>query len=101
MNNKKEHAKSGAGNGGDKAIPKTHLWGGISETGTPSTPNDPLVLYVEAIEFEPNIHINRRKLTVDIEIPAINIEELITKLSQRVKEPTPGGVRIRFIGRPV
>ena len=64
-------------------------------------PNDPLVLYVEAIEFEPDIHTERRKLTVDVEIPEGDVRELIKKLTTRMDGPVTGAIRVRFVGRPV
>ena len=71
------------------------------ETKKLGTTNDPLVLFVQAIEFEPDIHTERRKLSVDVEIMARDIPELVKKLSERMHNPILGAVRIRFIGRPV
>lgn len=71
------------------------------ETEKPGAKNDPLVLHVESIEFEPDIRMERRRLTVDVEIGARDIPELVKKLSERMKEPILGAVRVRFIGRPV
>jgi len=63
--------------------------------------NAPLVLYVQAIEFEPDFHTERRKLTIDIEIMERDVRELIEKFTIRINGPIKGPIRVRFIGRPV
>lgn len=82
----KKHPASGTGNGEAKKI---------------DTPNDPLVLHVDTIEFEPDIHYERRKLTIDFEINQEQQKQLIDAIYARQKLPMPRTMRIRFVGRPV
>lgn len=63
--------------------------------------NNPLVLYVKTMEFEPTILVERRQLTVDIEILDKDIEQLIEKLIERRKFVIKTPIRIRFVGTPI
>lgn len=64
-------------------------------------PNDPLVLHVDEIEFEPAIHLERRKLSVDVEFTQEQQKKLVEYIYERQQSPTAGAIRVRLIGRPV
>jgi len=74
---------------------------GNQSTKTTDTPNDPLVLHIDAIIFEPEIHLERRKLTVDFEITLEQQKQIVEYFYARNKTSTRGPVRMRFVGRPV
>lgn len=66
-----------------------------------STPNDPLVLHVDSIEFDPEIHFERRKLTVDVEFTQEQQKQLVENIYARQQSSMPKTLRVRLIGRPV
>ena len=68
---------------------------------TESIPNDPLVLHVDLIQFDPTVHIERRKLSIDFEITQDQQKQLVEEIRARQKSSTRGVMRIRFVGRPV
>ena len=67
---------------------------------TQPIPNDPLVLHVDTIEFEPSIHFERRKLTVDFELTLQQQKILVEAIYARQRSPLIGTMRIRFVGSP-
>ena len=64
----------------------------------------PITLHVTKIDLEiPTLrHIHRRRVqVVDIEMGVVEAEQLNQFVSQRLRESTPGSIRVRLYGRLV
>jgi hypothetical protein len=63
----------------------------------------PITLFVEAVDFKPEIDMNSdRETVIDLEIKEMDAQKIVKELNQRLERNMPfGAIRVRFIGRLV